>query len=90
MFTNNETSFYKFLLHDKDYLVMFVCLILALIAMYLVFGGFAMACGFVGMGLGSSITLLIQDYQEYKRDMEFRYEFDNWEGSSWTRDYYNR
>lgn len=90
MFTINETSFYKFLAHDKDYLVMLVCSVLALAAMYFVFGVWALGCSIVGMGLGSSITLLIQDYQEYKRDMEFRYEFDNWEGSSWTHDYYNR
>lgn len=90
MFTVNEMTIYRWITSDKDVPVMIFCLIAALVVMPIIFGFWALGCCFVGMGFGGSAVLLYQDYQEYKRDQEFRFEFDNWEGNTWTRDTYHQ
>ena len=90
MFTNKELTFYRWLASDSDLPVIIGCCILAFVAGFVVFGGWAVGCMIAGFGMGVGCGLLWNDYQEFKRDWQFRYEFDTWEGSTWTHDYYNR
>jgi len=90
MFTNREIVFYRWLLSDSDLPVILGCIFLAFVGGYVVFGGWAVGCMIAGFGMGVGCGLLWNDYQEYKRDWEFRYEFDTWEAGSWTHDRYHQ
>lgn len=90
MFTNREILFYRWLLSDSDLPVILGCIFLAFVGGFVVFGGWAVGCMIAGFGMGVGCGLLWNDYQEYKRDWEFRYEFDTWEAGSWTHDRYHQ
>ena len=90
MFTNKELTFYRWLASDSDLPVIIGCCILAFVAGFVVFGGWAVGCMLAGFGMGVGCGLLWNDYQEFRRDWEFRYDFDTWEANSWTRDTYHK
>lgn len=85
MFTNRELSFYRFLAKDKDYIVLLFCLAVAFAGIYFVFGGWALATLFAGCMTGYGFRCMMEEYEEFKNDEAFRYDFDRWEIQSWEK-----